>query len=160
MTILRMRTECWITKATDKLRLCNINCFSTKTMAARKRLIVTSYVHFLPCSSYYYFDFIRLKLLISIFSVTVKGKGQGFPLQTLLWPRGWIELQLYSSMTTALKGGEWSAARPDRILPPGKTRSLYRRLGGPQGCSGRAENLAPLGFDPRTVQPVVSYYSD
>jgi len=34
-------------------------------------------------------------------------------------------------MTTALEGGEWSAARPGRILPPGKTRyPFYRRLGG------------------------------
>jgi len=53
--------------------------------------------------------------------------------------------------------GEWSAAGPDRTLPPGKTRyPLYRRLGGPQGRSGRAENLAPPGYDPRTVQPIVA----
>ena len=64
-------------------------------------------------------------------------------------------------MTTALEGGQWSAARPGRTLPPGKTRyPLYRRLGGPQGRSGQAENLAPPGFDPRTVQPVVSRYTD
>ena len=37
---------------------------------------------------------------------------------------------------------------------------LYRRLGGLQGRSGRAENLAPPGFDPRTIQPVVSRYTD
>ena len=43
--------------------------------------------------------------------------------------------------------GEWSAARPGRSLPPGKTRyPLYRRLGGPQGRSGRAENLVPAGI--------------
>ena len=49
-------------------------------------------------------------------------------------------------MTAALEGGEWSAARPGRTLPPGKTRyPLYRRLGGPQGRSGRAENLVPTG---------------
>ena len=42
--------------------------------------------------------------------------------------------------------GEWSAARPGRTLPPGKTRyPFYRRLGGPQGRSGRAENLVPTG---------------
>ena len=64
-------------------------------------------------------------------------------------------------MTTALEGGEWSAARPGRTLPPGKTRyPLFRKLGGPQGRSGRAENLAPPGFNPRTVQPVVSRYTD
>jgi hypothetical protein len=64
-------------------------------------------------------------------------------------------------MTAALEGGEWSIARPNRTLLPGKTRyPLYRRLGGPQGQSGRAENLAPPGFVPRTVQPVVSRYTD
>ena len=58
-------------------------------------------------------------------------------------------------MTAALEGGEWSAARPGRILNPGKTRyPLYRRLGGPQGRSGRAENLVPTGILSRTVQPV------
>jgi len=37
-------------------------------------------------------------------------------------------------MTAALEGGEWSAARPGRTLPPGKTRyPFYRRLGGPPG---------------------------
>ena len=84
-----------------------------------------------------------------------------FPLQARLWPRGWVEVELYSFMTTALEGSEGSAARPGRTLPSGKTRyTLYRRLAGPQGRSGRAENLAPPGFDPRTVQPVVSRYTD
>jgi hypothetical protein len=58
-------------------------------------------------------------------------------------------------MTEALEGGEWSAARPGRTLPPGKTRyPFYRRLVGPQGRSGRAENLVPTGIRSRTVQPV------
>ena len=64
-------------------------------------------------------------------------------------------------MTEALEGGEWSAACPRRTLPPGKTRyPLYRRLGGPQSRSGRAENLVPTGIQSRTVQPVVSRYTD
>ena len=68
---------------------------------------------------------------------------------------------LYSSMTAALEGGEWSAARPGRTLPPGKARyPLYRRLGGPQGRSGREENHVPTGIRSRTVQPVVSRYTD
>jgi len=34
-------------------------------------------------------------------------------------------------MTAALEGSEWSAARPGRTLPLGKTRyPFYRRLGG------------------------------
>ena len=64
-------------------------------------------------------------------------------------------------MAAALEGGEWLAARPGRTLPPGKTQySLYRRLGEPHGRSGLAENLALPGFDPRTVQPVVSRYTN
>ena len=57
---------------------------------------------------------------------------------------------------------EGSASRPGRSLPPGKTRyPLYRRLGGPQGRSGQVRKISPpSGFDPRTVQPVASRYTD
>ena len=58
-------------------------------------------------------------------------------------------------MTAALEVGEWTAARPGRTLPLEKTRyPFYRRLGGPQGWFGRAENLVPTGIRSRTVQPV------
>ena len=64
-------------------------------------------------------------------------------------------------MTAALEGGEWSAARPGRILPLGKTPyPFYRRLVGPQGRTGRAENLVATGIRSRTVQPVVGRYTD
>jgi len=64
-------------------------------------------------------------------------------------------------MTAALEGGEWSAVDPGRTLPQGKTQyQFYRRLGGPQGRSGRVENLVPTGIGSRTVQPVVSRYND
>ena len=57
--------------------------------------------------------------------------------------------------------GEWAAARPGRTLPPGKTRhAFYRRLGRPQGLSGQVENLVPTGIRSRTLQPVVSRYTD
>jgi len=47
-------------------------------------------------------------------------------------------------MTAALEGDEWPAACPGRTLPLGKTRYPFdRRLGGPQGQSGWAENLVP-----------------
>ena len=43
----------------------------------------------------------------------------------------------------------------------GKTRyPYYRRLGGPKGRSGRAENLVPNGIRSRIVQPVVSRSTD
>ena len=64
-------------------------------------------------------------------------------------------------MTAALEGGEWSAARPGRTLPPGKTwYPFYRRLGGPQGWSGREENLVLTRIRSRTIQPVGSRYTD
>jgi len=58
-------------------------------------------------------------------------------------------------MTAALEGGEWSAARPGRTLPPEKTRyPLYRRLGGPQGRSGQVRKISSLpGFDPGPSSP-------
>ena len=47
-------------------------------------------------------------------------------------------------------------------LPPGRNRyPLYRRLGGLQGRSGRVRKISPPpGFDPRTVQPVASHFTD
>jgi len=65
-------------------------------------------------------------------------------------------------MTTALEGVEGSASRPGRSLPSWKTRYLlYRRLGGPQGRSGQVRKISPpTGFDPRTVQPIASRYTD
>jgi len=54
-------------------------------------------------------------------------------------------------MTAAQEVGEWSAARPGRTLPPGKTRyPFYRRLGEPQV---RFERDSPPGFDPGPSSP-------
>jgi hypothetical protein len=65
-------------------------------------------------------------------------------------------------MTTALEGGVGSASCLGRSLPPGKTwYPLYRRLGGPQGQSGQVWKISPPpAFNPRTVQPVASRYTD
>jgi len=47
-------------------------------------------------------------------------------------------------------------------LPGKETRyPLYRRQGGPHGRSGRVRKISPPpGFDPRTLQPVASRYTD
>jgi len=56
-------------------------------------------------------------------------------------------------------GGVSPTPRPP--LAPEKSRyPLYRRLGGPQGRSGRAENLVSIGIRSRTIQPVVIRYTD
>jgi len=59
------------------------------------------------------------------------------------------QLELWLGL--ALLGwGWWSASRPGRTLPPGKTRyPLHRRLGGPQGPSGRVRKISP----PTRIRP-------
>jgi hypothetical protein len=38
---------------------------------------------------------------------------------------------------------------------------LHRRLGGSQGWSGQVQKISiPPGFDPQTVQPTASHYTD
>jgi hypothetical protein len=58
-------------------------------------------------------------------------------------------------------GGEWHA--PAALLP-GKTRYplyMYRRLGSPQERSGQVWKISTTPeFDPRTVRPVASRYTD
>jgi hypothetical protein len=44
-----MHIGCWITKATDTLRICNTRSFPTATMVTRMRLSVILYVHRLSC---------------------------------------------------------------------------------------------------------------
>ena len=58
-------------------------------------------------------------------------------------------------MPAALEGDEWSAARPGRTLPPGKTRYpfLQEAEWAPGPVWTGAENLVPTGIRSRTVQP-------
>jgi len=59
--------------------------------------------------------------------------------------------------------GEGSASRPGRSLPPGKDPVPILQEAGwaPGPVWAGAKNLAPPpGFDPRTVQPVASRYTD
>ena len=53
-------------------------------------------------------------------------------------------------------------ATPRPLYPQEVTRCpLCRRLGGPQGWSGRERKISPLpGFYPRTAQTVASCYTD
>jgi hypothetical protein len=54
-------------------------------------------------------------------------------------------------------GGGWSTPRPGRFTPEKEIRySLFRKLSGPQGRSGRVRKISPAPeIDPRTVQLVV-----
>jgi hypothetical protein len=65
-----------------------------------------------------------------------------------------VEAKLYSSMAAALQGGEWSAARPGRTLPPGKIR--YPFAGGwvgPRAGLDGPKISSPPGFDPGPFSP-------
>jgi len=59
-------------------------------------------------------------------------------------------------------GGGVVKAAPWPLYPQGNTQyPLYRRLGGPQGWPGWVQKISLLmWFDPRTVQPVASRYTD
>jgi len=71
--------------------------------------------------------------------------------QALSVSRG-IALHFSRTFSSRWGWGVSSTLRPH--LLPGKTRyPLYRRLGGPQGRYGRAENLFPPGFDPGPSRP-------
>ena len=69
------------------------------------------------------------------------------PYNRPLRPRGWVDVQPYPFMTSALRWGGWSAPGPT-ALPLGKTRyPLYRRLVRPQGRSGRVRKISlPTGI--------------
>ena len=90
-----------------------------------------------------------------------KGKGKVHPITGHEGPEG---EQMYSSTlpSTSAQDGVGGQRHAPAALPPGKTRyPLHRRLGGPQGRSGRVRKISlPPGFDPRTVQPVASRYTD
>ena len=73
--------------------------------------------------------------------------------------------KMYSStlsLTSGIDRGGWTTPHPGRVTPGKETRyPLYRRLGGPQGRSGQVRKISPQpGFDPRTLQPVASRYTD
>ena len=91
-----------------------------------------------------------------------KGKSKVLPITGHEGPEGG---QMYSSTlpsTSALDEGGWSKPRPGLFTPRKEIRyPLYRRLGGPQGRSGRVRKISPpSAFDLWTVQSVASRCSD
>jgi hypothetical protein len=91
------------------------------------------------------------------------GKGKGSPYNRPWGPkRGSRGIVIPVREPRHEEGMGWVAPRPGRFTPGKETRyPLYRRLGGPQGQSGRMRKISPPpGFDPQTVQPVASRYTD
>jgi hypothetical protein len=72
----------------------------------------------------------------------------------------------YPFLTTALEGGEWSASRPGRALPPGKeppVPTVQEAGWAPEPVwKQRLEekSSAPVGDRTPVVQSVVRHYTD
>ena len=65
------------------------------------------------------------------------------------------------SLTSALDGDAWLTPNRGRFTPGKDAVPILRRLGGPQSRSGRVrKNSHTPGFEPMTVQPVASRYTD
>jgi len=96
-------------------------------------------------------------------SLTQEGKGNG-KVHPITGHEG-LEVEyryrFTLSLTSALDG-VGGRRHAQAALPPEKPQyPSYRRLGGSQSRSGRMRKIyPPPGFDPRTVQPVASRYTD
>jgi len=100
-------------------------------------------------------------LCCGVCSIIQYGKGKVHPRKGHEGPEGEYRYSSALSLTSALDGVRGQRHAP-AALPPRKTRyALYRMLGGPQDQSGQVRKISPTsGFDPRTVQPVASRYTD
>jgi hypothetical protein len=76
-------------------------------------------------------------------TVKVNGKKVKFTLkQTMKVQGGGEKYSCTIYLTSSLDGGGWLTPRPSRFTSGTETRyPLYRRLGGPQGRSGRVLNM-------------------
>ena len=55
----------------------------------------------------------------------------------------------------------WETPRPGRFISGKEIRyAWYRRLGGHQKCGEEKISCHPPGFEPQTVQPLASRYTD
>jgi hypothetical protein len=73
-----------------------------------------------------------------------KGKGKVHPRTGHVGPEMEQRYGSALSLTSALDGGVWSTRRPGRFTSRERDRyPLDRRLGGPQGWSGRVRKISP-----------------
>jgi hypothetical protein len=65
-------------------------------------------------------------------------------------------------LTSALEWGGWSAPHPGHFTPSKDPVPIVQEVGWAQDWSaGHVRKISPLpGFDPQTIQPVTSHYTD
>jgi hypothetical protein len=97
-----------------------------------------------------------------LISVQLIGKNKVHPRTSREGPEGVQMHSCTTSLASALDGGGWLTPRPGRLIRGKEARYVFcRGLSGPQGRSGRVQQISPApGFDPRTVLPVASRYTD
>ena len=94
--------------------------------------------------------------------VTGKGEGKVLPRTDHEGPEGKQMCSSTFPSTSALDGGGWSTPRPGRFTPrerPG-THCIGGWVGPRADLDRCGKSCPPPGFDPRTVQPVASRYTD
>ena len=103
----------------------------------------------------------KIKLgTIELVKVKIKVKVQ-FTLQQATKVQRVVDIYLYSFFNLGARGFGSSTTRFVLFTPVKTQYPFYRRLGGTLGPIWTiAVNLAPQGFDPRSVKPVGSRYTD
>jgi hypothetical protein len=92
--------------------------------------------------------------------VKVKGKGKLYPITSLVALRGSKGIALLIFNLGARRGG-WSVLPPGRFTPGKDSVPIVHKAGWDPGRSGRVRKISPPPeFNPRTIQPVVSRYTD
>jgi hypothetical protein len=91
-------------------------------------------------------------------SLSLQNKGKAHPRTGHEGPEGEERYTSTLSLTSAVDEVGWLKSRPGCYTTGKENRyPFYRRLGGPQGQSGRVRKISPPpGFDPQTFQPVAS----
>ena len=70
------------------------------------------------------------------------------------------EVQLYSFFNHGIRWGRMVRHTPATSLGEKTHYPLYRRLDGPHSCSEQMQKYLPLpGFDPQTIRPTASRYT-
>jgi len=75
--------------------------------------------------------------------------------------RGSRGISLFSFLTTPLEGVRGQRHAPAALYPGKDPVTTVQEAGWASGRSGQMRKISPPpGFDPRTVQPVASHYTD
>jgi hypothetical protein len=105
--------------------------------------------------------FLKLPYFLWLIMCIKVKKSKAAPLRSTEAHLGDRRYSSCSFLTSALEGGEWSASRPGRALPPGERALGTHCIGGwvgPRACLEKSS--ASVGDRTPAVQSVVRHYTD